>query len=339
MTGLWLLLLWAPAAEAAVRVSVAPQAADPVLLAAAEAAVLPMLDSGVTLDRRRGLVLEARGWSAGVTPERRRWVLSRFETLLGAPIRVEELASAAPAPLPEPAPAGLFGRGVDAAIADRLRGLPTSHSKAAQDGFYDRTAGSGDAAVSPGPGSPAPARPVLTAAAARAHPRGNAAPPAPAAPGPDGKVSWWRAAREMGAGAVDVVRSVFTWKGAAIVAGTVAMVAIAPVTVYGLLVLSAGTAGYTIGKALYDGYQAKKAGETEKLYEASRDMGRGLLTLGLTFFGARNPPTNLRPHVPKTLSELRVLAAAMDDEPIVVMSLLGGKKANASLAAAGTEQR
>ena len=97
---------------------------------------------------------------------------------------------------------------------------------------------------------------------------------------------------------------------------------VAPVAIYGLLAVGAAFAGWTIGKALVNGTAAYKAGDAEKFYAASREMGRGTLAMGLTLLGARHAPTNLRPHFPRTSGEWRAVAAAMDDEPVVAVSIL-----------------
>ena len=79
---------------------------------------------------------------------------------------------------------------------------------------------------------------------------------------------------------------------------------------------------YTIGKAIVDGRAAYKAGDAAKFYGASQEMGRGVLGLTLTALGARPLPPTLRPHIPSTSGEWRALAAAMDDEPVIAVSLL-----------------
>lgn len=126
-------------------------------------------------------------------------------------------------------------------------------------------------------------------------------------------------------GAGHTIAEVFTWKGLAVAAASVALVTLAPVTIYGLLALGAAFAGWTIGKALVNGTAASRAGNAEGFYAASREMGRGALALGLTLMGARHAPTNLRPHFPRSSGEWRAMAAAVDDEPIVAMSILRGR--------------
>jgi len=119
---------------------------------------------------------------------------------------------------------------------------------------------------------------------------------------------------------------VFTWKGLAVAAASVAIVTVAPVALYGLLALGAVFSVYTIGKAVVNGRAAYKAGDSKAFYGASQEMGRGVLGLGLTILGARHLPTNLRPHLPRTGGEWKALAAAMDDEPVIAVSLLRDKK-------------
>jgi hypothetical protein len=115
---------------------------------------------------------------------------------------------------------------------------------------------------------------------------------------------------------------VFTWKGLAVAAASVAIVTVAPVAIYGLLALGAVFSVYTIGKAVVNGRAAYKAGDSKAFYGASQEMGRGVLGLGLTVLGARHLPTNLRPHFPNTSGEWRAMVAAMDDEPVIAVSLL-----------------
>ena len=92
--------------------------------------------------------------------------------------------------------------------------------------------------------------------------------------------------------------------------------------IYGLLALGAVFSVYTIGKAVVNGRAAYKAGDSKAFYGASQEMGRGVLGLGLTIMGARHLPTNLRPHFPNTSGEWRAMLSAMDDEPVIAVSLL-----------------
>jgi hypothetical protein len=134
-------------------------------------------------------------------------------------------------------------------------------------------------------------------------------------------VRWGKVGLEVLKGAGETVRSVFTWRGLATAAAAVAIVTVAPVAVYGFLAVGAAVGGYTVGKAIYDGVRSYRKGDAEGVYAASRQFGTGALTLGLSLYGARHTPTNLRPHLPKA-GEFKALLSSMDDEAVVAATLL-----------------
>ncbi|MBI5200082.1 MAG: hypothetical protein HY925_00720 [Elusimicrobia bacterium] len=325
MTG-WVALLLAAAVQAQVRVSVTPAVSDPVRLAAVEAALRPMLQAPKITQASGRLVLESPSWA--FEPGRRSRALQALKAEWGDRLRVEE-GSLLPPLSPVVAHAPRIS--IDPAILERLRRAPRLESRDSQDAFYDRNFWSGE------PETVSAARSGGTVRLVSAHATGpqvvREEPPAPEPKAPE-NISWGRAALEVGKGALGVVKNVFTWKGAAVVAGSLALVTLAPVTIYGLLVLGAATSGWQIGKSLVQGYQAHQEGDAAKFYEASRGMGQGLLTLGLSLLGSRHPPTSFKPHFPKTRGEWQAFAAAMDDEPLVIMSLTGGGKAHVPAAPA-----
>lgn len=94
--------------------------------------------------------------------------------------------------------------------------------------------------------------------------------------------------------------------------------------------LGAATSGWAIGKALVAGRAAYASRDAEGFDAAAQELGRGALGMALVLAGARHPPANLRPHLPRGSGEWRALAAAMDDEPVIAMSLMRGSKEKAS---------
>lgn len=323
---LMLVLLLAAPGSAAVRLSVAPGPLPPEALARTEAAAAKLLESPVRDPRAPGLALTAPSWKAGVSPAERERLIKALEAVWGRRLSVREDAAAGARALVPP-PSALDFRGRTDAMRARLDAAPRPLAKGAQDRFYDngRSAPSSDGAVRAGASvSPRP-RFAFTAAAPRPA---AAVPPSPASPKSAAPISWKKAGVEVLKGAGQTIKDVFTWKGLAIAAASVALVTVAPVAIYGLLALGAVFSVWTIGKAVVNGRAAYKAGDAEKFYGASREMGRGLLGLTLTALGARHLPTNLKPHFPATSGEWRAMAAAMDDEPVIAVSLLRdhGKK-------------
>ncbi|MBI5595859.1 MAG: hypothetical protein HY928_07195 [Elusimicrobia bacterium] len=196
--------------------------------------------------------------------------------------------------------------------------LDVGLSRERQDLFYDgglNRAGAGSVVAAANP----PVRSAQAPAAAAAMKAAPAPPPPAGAKQPEG-VRWGRVGLEVLKGAGETVRSVFTWRGLATAAAAVAIVTVAPVAVYGFLAVGAAVGGYTIGKAIYDGVKAHRGGDAEGVYAASREFGKGALTLGLSLYGARHTPASLRPHFPKP-GEYRALLSSMDDEAVVAATL------------------
>lgn len=321
---LLLVLLLAAPGSAAVRLSVAPGPLSPEAVARTEAAAARLLESPARDARAPGLVLTAPSWKAGVAPAERERLLKVLEAVWGRRFSVREDAAPAAARALVPPPAALAFRGRTDALRARLEAAPRPLDRAGQDRFYDGGRTSERTAVSAGAPAPRP-RFAFTAAAPRPA---AAIPPSPSAPKAASPISWKKAGVEMLKGAGRTIADVFTWKGLAVAAASVALVTVAPVAIYGLLALGAAFSVWTIGKAVVNGRAAYKAGDADKFYEASREMGRGVLGLTLTALGARHLPTNLKPHFPNTSGEWRAMASAMDDEPVIAVSLLRdhGKK-------------
>lgn len=322
-----LVLLLAAPGSAAVHLAVAPGPLPPEALARTEAAAAKLLESPVRDPRAPGLVLTAPSWKAGVAPAERERLIKALEAVWGRRLAVREDAAPAARALVPP-PSALDFRGRTEAMRARLDAAPRPLAKGAQDRFYDngRSVPASDGAVAAGSFASSP-RPRFAFTAAAPRPAA-AVPPPPAAPKPSNPISWKKAGLEMLKGAGRTIADVFTWKGLAVAACSVALVTVAPVAIYGLLALGAAFSVWTIGKAVVDGRAAYKAGDADKFYAASREMGRGVLGLGLTVMGARHLPTNLKPHFPSTSGEWRAMASAMDDEPVIAVSLLRdhGKK-------------
>lgn len=312
-----LALLLAAPVSASIRLEVAPGPLSPEDVRLTEAAAARLLESPVRDDRAAGLALTAPSWKAG--PAERERLLKALEALWGRRLAVREDAAPVARALVPPASALEF-RGRTDALRARLDGAPRPLDRSGQDRFYD---GRRTAEVSAASAGTFAAFPRPRAAFTAASPRPAAAPPPPpAAPKTVSPISWRKAGVEVLKGAGHAIKDVFTWKGLAIAAGSVALVTVAPAAIYVLLAAGAIYSAYAIGKSVVDGRAAYKAGDADKFYGASREMGRGVLGLTLTALGARHLPTNLRPHFPSTTGEWRAMAAAMDDEPVIAVSLL-----------------
>ena len=315
-----LALLLAVPSSASVRLSVSPGPLEPEAVARTEAAAAKLLESPVRDARSGGLAIDAPAWKAGLPEAERTRLLKSLEAVWGKRLSVREEAAPASAQRQAPPPSALEFRSRTDAMRARLEGAPRPLDRSGQDRVYDGSRASGTSAVAAvAPAGTPRARVTLSAA-----PQRTVAGPPPPAPAPKASspISWKKAGIEVLKGAGHTIKEVFTWKGLAIAAGSVALVTVAPVAIYGLLAVGAAFAGWTIGKALVNGTAAYKAGDAEGFYAASREMGRGVLAMGLTLMGARHAPTNLRPHFPRTSGEWRAVAAAMDDEPVVAVSIL-----------------
>lgn len=315
------LLLSSPAA-AAVRLTISagplsPEAVERTALAAAR-----LLEAPARSAEAGGLAFTGTNWKRDLAPAERERLTRSLRALWGERLSIREDGLPRAATGNAPPASALDFRGRTDAIRARLEGTPRPMGRASQDGFYDGSAAaSGSAAVAAGAPRAASARRFASAAAV---PKAKAAipPPPPPAPPAAAPISWKRAGVELLKGAGGTIKDMFTWKGLAVAAASIVLVTVAPVAIYGLLVLGAAFSGWMIGKALAQGTAAYKAGDSAKFYGASREMGRGLLGLGLTMLGARHAPTNLRPHIPRTGGEWKAMAAAVDDEPIIAMSIL-----------------
>lgn len=318
---LMLIMLLAVPGSAAVHLTVSPGPLPPEAVKRTEAAAAELLEAPVRGPHTGGLTITAASWKPGLSASERASRLLALEAVWGRRLLVRE-DSARFTMTPPPS---FDVRARAAEIRGRLDGLPDLSGEAGQSRFYDAGRAARGSAVAAGAFAPIPAR--TAALNARAPGRVSAPPPAPA-PEAAAPISWKKAGLEMLKGAGHTIAEVFTWKGLAVAAASVALVTVAPVAIYGLLALGAAFGGYTIGKALLSGTAAYKSKDAEGFYAASREMGRGTLALAMTLIGARHAPTNLRPHFPRTSGEWRAMAAAVDDEPIVAMSLLRGKTEN-----------
>jgi len=317
--GFSLVLLLAVPGSAAMHLTVSPGPLPPAAVARTEAAVKRLFEAPARAGNE--LAFTAPSWKTNLPLAEREALLRSLEAVWGKRLAVRADAAAS-TPVAAPPPSALNFRARTDAIRARLDGAPRPLERSGQDRFYDGSRSAQASAVAAGPFAAAPAARVAFTASA---PRLKAAPPpAPAKPAP-APISWKKAGVEVLKGAGQTIAAVFTWKGLAVAAASIALVTVAPVAIYGLLALGAAFGGYTIGKALLNGTKAYKAGDAEGFYAASREMGRGTLALGLTMLGARHAPTNFRPHFPRTSGEWRAMAAAVDDEPIIAMSLLRGK--------------
>lgn len=325
---LLLVLLLATPGAAAIHLEVTAGPRSPEAIKLTEAAAAKLLEAPVRDPLAPGLAIHAPSWKRDLPPAERLALLRDLQAFWGPRLTVREAAGpGAPAAGPVPPAASLDFRERTDAMRARLDAAPRPLERGAQDRFYDGgRSGQGSVVAASGPASPSAVR---RAAFTPQAPRLRAAPPPP----PPAKktaspISLKRAGWEFLKGAGHAVAEVFTWKGLAVAAGSIALVTVAPVAIYGFLVLGAAFAGWTIGKALVDGYAAHKAGDAEKFYGASREMGRGALAMTMTMIGARHAPTNFKPHFPRTSGEWRAMAAAVDDEPIIAMSILRDRAKN-----------
>lgn len=318
---LLLIMLLAVPASADVHVTVSPGPLPADALKRTEDAAARLLEAPVRAPGEGALAFTAASWKRDLPLSERAALLRALQMAWGPRLVVREDA-AVPAPAMTVPASALDVRARTDAMRARLDGSPRPLERAGQDRFYDGSLAVRGSAVAAGPFAPAPAARVAMTASA---PRFKSAPPPPPAQTAAAPISWKRAGVEVLKGAGQTIAAVFTWKGLAVAAASIALVSVAPVAIYGLLALGAAFGGYTIGKALVSGTKAYKSGDAEGFYAASREMGRGTLALGLTLLGARHAPTNFRPHFPRTSGEWRAMAAAVDDEPIVAMSILRGK--------------
>lgn len=275
------------------------------------------------VDRREnsyGIILSAAGWRA--EEARRRMELGDLLRLWPG-LRVEE-DQAASTNLPT------RGTARGSRLADkRLHALLDAGStRDSQTRFYDGIVPAGGAALDVAAvGAPAARTLLLTSPAPTRRHVGAAAPPSP--PNPTKAPSLSRGAWQVVKGGAEVISDMISVKGLLVAVGAVALVTAAPVAVYGLLALGALVGGWTIGKALLHGSAAYRQADEAGFHEACRELGRGTLTLGLSLYGAQYAPTNLRPHLPRTGNELKALSGSVDDESVVLSSLLqntGGHK-------------
>lgn len=313
-----LLLLPLPA-TAAVTLRVAAGPEDAVRLESLRRAAAGLLERPVETPFDGGVAHRASAWRTGLGSEEKESLLSGLRAAWGPRLRLEEEPPSVPGGMPPGARGAAARRAALAATGARLAAMEVPAGRAEQDRFYDARREAASAAARPV--APAPAARVPALAAAPPRRLAGAPPPAPT---PAGALTARRALREAGKGAVQVVTDLVSWKGLAIAAGSVALVTVAPVTIYAILALGAATSGWAIGRALVDGNAARRAGDEAAFDAAAREFGRGALGLGLVLVGARHPPASLRPHVPKTSGEWRALAVAMDDEPAIAMSLMRG---------------
>jgi len=318
-------LLTAPA-SAAVHLSIRPGPLPPEDVARTEAASAQLLEAPARAEAEGGLCFSAPSWKRGLAPAERQRLTRALEALWGDRMVVREDADTGPMPGKQPPASAFDYRSRTDEMRTRLEAAPRPMDRSSQGRIYDGGVASKGAPPASAGARPTPsARPLALGAAA---PQRKASSPPPPVPAAASEISWKRAGVEVVKGAANTIKEMFTWKGLAVAAASIALVTVAPVAIYGLLVLGAAFSGYMIGKALLQGTAAYKARDAEKFYGASQEMGRGLLGLGLTMIGARHAPTNLRPHFPRTGGEWKAMAAAVDDEPIIAMSILRehGKK-------------
>ncbi len=317
---LLLVLLLAAPASAAIHLSVAPGPLNPDAVKRTEAAAAQLLESPVRSAVADGVSFTAPSWKKALAPAERERQLRALEALWGKRLTVRDDSPAAWQPSgKEPPPSAFDYRARTDAMRSRLDDTPRPLGRAGQGRFYDGSISGQTSSVAAVASAPSAARPLAAGAAA---PKLKPAPPPPPAPAAATPISWKKAGVEVLKGAGHAIKDVFTWKGLAVAAASVAIVTVAPVAIYGLLALGAVFSVYTIGKAVVNGRAAYKAGDSKAFYGASQEMGRGVLGLGLTILGARHLPTNLRPHFPNTSGEWRAMLAAMDDEPVIAVSLL-----------------
>jgi len=148
-------------------------------------------------------------------------------------------------------------------------------------------------------------------------------PPAPKAkPVKKKGFHWGRAAWEAVKGAGDVVKSVFTWKGAVFAVGAVALTIALPVSAWVLMGAGVALGAWEMGKAVHDGVKAHRTGDTEGAYKAARHFGGGLFTAGLSAYGLKHAPKNLRPHVPHGVAEWKAPVLTIDNLAVVGNNVL-----------------
>lgn len=262
--------------------------------------------------------LSPKGLRPGLSREESEELRAGLRALWGESFELQDLVEAVPAKR------GPVLDRKDSSVRVAAR-LDVGSSLERQNLHYDGAIGRAAPAAMPaasavGAASAAASRPApLPAAAPRAaH---ATVPPSPSVAAKPEGVRWGKVGIEILKGAGETVRSVFTWRGLATAAAAVAIVTVAPVAVSAFLAVGAAVGGYTVGKALYDGVRAYRKGDAEGVYAASREFGTGALTLGLSFYGARHTPTNLRPHLPKA-GEFKALLSSMDDEAVVAATVL-----------------
>lgn len=288
-----------------------------------EAASVQLMQAPVRADVAGGLDFTAASWKQDLAPAEKERQLRALEALWGKRLDVRDDSPAVWKPTTkEPPPSAFDYRARTDAMRARLEGAPRPLGRTSQDRFYDGSTSGQGSSVAAVASTPSAARALAAGAAAPKLKPTAPPPPAPAAAAP---ISWKKAGVEVLKGAGHAIGDVFTWKGLAVAACSVALVTVAPVAIYGLLALGAAFSVYTIGKAVVDGKTAYTAGDSKAFYHASQEMGRGVLGLGMTIMGARHMPTNLRPHFPNTSGEWRAMLSAMDDEPVIAVSLLRGK--------------
>ncbi len=309
-----LVILLAAPGYGAVHLSVAPGPLAADAVKRTEEAAAALLEAPARA--AAGLGFSASSWKKDLAAGQRERLLSELESLWGKRLIVRDDDFVRPSSMAM-RPSVSVSRARFDALGARLEGMPLPLDQADQDRFYDAKGVARGSAVF----AAAAAAPSAGHFATAPRLKAAAVPPA-LAPRAAAPISLKHAGVEVLKGAGRMVADVFTWKGLAVAAASVALVTVAPVAIYGLLVVGAAFSGWTIGKALVHGSKAYKAGDAEGFYGASREMGRGVLGLGLTLLGARHGPTSLRPHVPRTSGEWRAMAAAVDDEPVVAMSLL-----------------
>ena len=258
------------------------------------------------------------GYNLALPEAQRRRMLSNLLEVWKGALTVEDLPEVGTAPAQAPRKMPRLSRINTRATGRRVtEALNVGVSRERQNLYYDQARAHGGI-------------PAVAAAESKAVSKAQAdlaekglkinALPSPKSPQVKQEVRWGRVGLEALKGVGEVVREVFTLKGLAIAAGAVALVTVAPVTVYGLLALGVAMGGYTVGKAIYDGVTARRKGDVGGVYAASREFGKGALTLGLSLYGARHVPKNLTPHIPRA-GEYKALLSSMDDEAIVVTSL------------------
>ncbi len=257
----------------------------------------------------------AVGWNQAVSLQERTQLLNGLRARWGERITIVEnvlspTSAAAPAPAWVPKRKPLFQmKSASKAIAANRVGASASKQNLYYDGANTR---SGMNAVS---GSQYHGRAAFRAAPIKQKGLHIKATPAPAKP--KMKISWGRAAWESAKGAGHVVKSLFTWKGAAMAVGAVALTVAVPAAAWGLLAVGIGMGVYQMGKGIYNARKAYKAGDEKKFYESAQTFGGGALTTGLSVFGLKYAPKNLHAHVPKGWADWKAPLATMDNLGVI----------------------